>query len=94
LSDSLYSSLRRSRGATVPIFLLASAFQIRMLVSSLPESTTLASALNLTLKIRCMRLAWYTSRLLAALIPKMRIVRSYEPETNSRPVGEYATSIL
>jgi hypothetical protein len=37
---------------------------------------------------RCMRFVWYTSRLRPPLYAKTRTERSYEPATNSRPVGE------
>jgi hypothetical protein len=57
-------------------------------MSSLPLNTYVPSPLNLTLNTRCMRLVWYTSRLWPPMWGKMRTERSYEPATNSRPVGE------
>ena len=69
-------------------FLIAAAcaFQIRMFVSSDPDSTNRASAEKFTQKMRCMRLVWYlrltrrrhthTSRLRKLCTGQIRSVRS------------------
>ena len=85
--------MRFSRGTSTPGCSAARARQTRTLASSEPESTYTPSPEKRAAKTRCMRLVWYTSRERPPLKGKMRTVRSYEPATNSRPVGLKSTSI-
>lgn len=71
---------------TFPSFSDALAFQMRTLVSSLPERMYFESALKWTENTRCIRFVKYTSRLLPDVAPKMRTVRSYDAVANSFPV--------
>src|SRR5712672_3171712 len=93
LSAPRYSIAERSRAVTMPSFSEASAFQIRTLPSSEPESTKRASEVKVVASTRCMRFGWYTSGWVPPPSCHMRKVRSHPPETNSVPVGDQSQDV-